>query len=390
MSSVFSENDQKDVELPPPSGSGFQERLLQALQTRSLAELLTRQLRRLVRFLTALYMVGLVMTWAGLSLVGESNLTTAFLLYLPPVIWFLPFPFLLIAALVLDRKSAVLLSALGSLILFLWVQFRPFGPKWQTSSRDDALTVLTYNRGQQGSQSLQPFKNSILPDVVVLQDAGGRAEGYLRSPGYVEFQDARSVGEHTLLSRYPILDAGLLQGPGPHPGPRSARFVIDWKGHQVVIYSVHLKTPRDVLRSQSRGGFLYGILGVPGTPWAERRRAGQQFWDGQLADATALIDAVADEVLPCIIAGDFNAPHLGTLYRRLTQKWIDAHSNAGRGFGFTFPGTTRNPLSAGGPWMRIDYIFVTPDWHVEACQTETDRASQHRALGARLRRVISK
>jgi endonuclease/exonuclease/phosphatase family metal-dependent hydrolase len=34
--------------------------------------------------------------------------------------------------------------------------------------------------------------------------------------------------------------------------------------------------------------------------------------------------------------------------------------------------------------MRIDHIFADPHWSVEACWTEDERKSQHRAVAAAL------
>jgi vancomycin resistance protein VanJ len=144
-------------------------------------------------------------------------------------------------------------------------------------------------------------------------------------------------------------------------------------------------TPRDVLGFYMRGAFLWGVIGVPGTPWAAKRRLYQTFWDSQMDDAAKIMAAVKSDVNPCIIAGDFNAPHTGHIHQIITREWGDAHAAAGHGFGFTFPGVTRNPLSLGGPWMRIDYIFYDQHWKAVDCITEKARTSQHRALMARMR-----
>ena len=44
-----------------------------------------------------------------------------------------------------------------------------------------AATIISYNRGQHGNQSLQPFKNRERPDIIALQEAANRA----RSAGAV-------------------------------------------------------------------------------------------------------------------------------------------------------------------------------------------------------------
>ena len=60
--------------------------------------------------------------------------------------------------------------------------------------------------------------------------------------------------------------------------------------------------------------------------------------------------------------------------------WDEAHHDVGSGLGYTFPGTTRNPLSLGGPWMRVDHIFFDSDWRALESLTESERPSQHRAV----------
>ena len=147
---------------------------------------------------------------------------------------------------------------------------------------------------------------------------------------------------------------------------------------------MHLRTPRDVLLSQWKGGLFYGLLGLPGTPWAELSAQYQVFWDGQLDAAAKILEAVRQDPLPALIAGDFNSPHTGHIRHLLARELGDAHAEAGAGFGFTFPGRTRNPFSAGGPWLRIDYIFFTRHFSAMTCTTEAERASQHRAVAARL------
>jgi vancomycin resistance protein VanJ len=324
-----------------------------------------------------LYCAMLLAVWLLLSHVGERNIFTAFLLYLPPSIWFLPALALLPLSLPLAPRAA---GGLVVVIIFLlggWLDFRPGRSDWAAPPDGEVLVVLTYNRGQQGATSLQPFKNLAQPDVMVMQDAGNRAERYLHSDGYTEFSHAASAGEHTLVSRHPILEAEAR-------GERAARFVIEWRGRRVAIYSVHLFTPRGPLQSLKGGGFLHGLPAIPGSGWEAKRRQKQEFWDGQLADAREIMSMVRADALPAVVAGDFNAPSVGLLYRLLAAEWTDAHASAGRGFGMTFPGETRNPLSAGGPWLRIDYIFAGDGWEVAACITEESRPSQHRAVAARL------
>ena len=348
---------------------------------------LRRMARRITGGLILAYIVFLAAVWAGTSLVGERNVTTAFLLYLPPGVWLVPGVFLAPLGLCFHRKGFLAMCGFLFLGIWAWAGYHP--ASWQAvgSPREgpDILTVMTNNCGDNGGHSLQPFKNATRPDLVVLQVAAGKAADYLRAPGYTEFGHALSIGEFTLLSRYPIEESSLLSAAAPIQDARAARFVINWNGRRVSVYSVHLMTPRFTLRSYMRGAFMWGVLGLPGTPWAEKRRYYQSFWDTQFADAEKILSAVQGDSNPCIVAGDFNAAHQGRIHSMVTRNLGDAHAAAGLGFGFTIPGTTHNPLSLGGPWLRIDYVFYDHRWKAVECVTENDRASKHRAVTARLR-----
>jgi len=132
------------------------------------------------------------------------------------------------------------------------------------------------------------------------------------------------------------------------------------------------------------GSFLYG-LPVPLEFWRRRRGEESVFWRQQIGLAEELLERVKGETLPYVVVGDFNAPHLGYVYGLLADSMMDAHEAGGSGLGFTFPGETRNPLSFGQPWLRLDHVFVGSTWAVEASWTEGERRSQHRAVAAALK-----
>ena len=88
------------------------------------------------------------------------------------------------------------------------------------------------------------------------------------------------------------------------------------------------------------------------------------------------------ETLPFIVCGDFNTPDHGIIYHTVSRGLTDAHLHAGRGWGLTFPGATRNPLSLHGPWLRLDYAFAGRGWQPVYCSPEPGRRSQHCAVAA--------
>lgn len=349
---------------------------------------------RLIGRISAVLVYGSCAMLIGLLLLfrwtGEANLFFAFLLYLPRHLWLLPVGFLLPLALVFRRRLLVPLAASILVFLISGMDWRPAPNAFNRTPPERpsrSVRVLTYNRGQHMNQSLQPFKDRVQPDIIAFQEAGNRANRYLQAEGYEAFHHGADVGEFTLLSRFPIRNSAPVEIVlGSQTSAPAARFEIDFEGTPLALYSVHVISPRDTLSYYRRGAFLYGILGWPGTPWNEKRRANQQFWDARIAEARELLRKIDAETLPVIVVGDFNAPAGGLIHGVFSNGLQDAHREAGSGFGYTFPGVTRNPLSLGGPWMRIDYLFGDRDhWEVEWCLTEPERPSQHRAVAAQFR-----
>lgn len=334
-----------------------------------------------------LYGILLIIGMICFPFAGENNVTIAFFLYLPRVIFLLPAAVFLPLALISDWRSAIFLFA-SCLAFFIFAMGWESGavPKPTQSETGKTLSVLTYNRGQHANQSLQPFKNATDPDIIILQESGKRASRYAVAEGYEKFTHTLDEAEFTLLSRYPILGSqSIVPEAAQNNLPPAARFELDFAGTRIALYAIHTESPRDTLLYYRRGAFLWGILGFPGTPFASKRKANQAYWDGRIAEARELKDIFARDPLPTLIAGDLNAPAGGYIHRLFLSEFQDAHREGGAGFGFTFPGTTRNPLSGGGPWMRIDYLFCDAQWEPVWCITEKDRPSQHRAVTAQFR-----
>lgn len=390
---------------PEPPSTSWKDRRLEeigiGLQTRDGRKKLfggcLKLIQRLVSWTTLGYVFALLALGFFMRTWGERNIFFAFCLYLPPLIWYLP-------AFVLVPLSLLVLAwrtFLVSLVLVVGSVFMVFG--FKIGSEDplpadpSRLVVLSNNRGQNAGQSMRGFKNFVKPDIMVFQEAGGTSSRYLADPAYAEFKDGRDVGgEFTVVSRYPIVSAEPVT-VSVKAVPRSvnettdavesytiaARFVIDFNGTQVVIYNVHLPTPRDALRYYQRGAFIYGLIGFPGTPFAAKREALQKGWNQRIDLLQLLLAKAREEKGPVLLVGDFNMPSIGWGYQQVSTDFGEAHAAAGDGFGFTFPGVTRNPLSFGGVWMRIDHLFYDrAHWQCVQAITENDRPSQHRAASA--------
>lgn len=334
----------------------------------------------------------LVLTLA-LRLIGEHWPPTAVLLYWPPAVWLVPGVLLLPAALFrLDTRQ--LLGLLGGGAIWLLGPFGYHGtllPITGPTAGELNVTLLTNNTGERGNISLRPFKDQVKPDFMLLQDAPSRARRYKKAPGYEEFPHAEDAGEFTLVSKHPILHKELITRPPTSLQrmmryPLAARFEVELQGQRIAIYNVHAYSPRHHLQARAMAStLLCGALGwLPGTRWKEDQERYATFWNTQVASMDHLVARIRSETIPCLVGGDFNAPPLGAVHRRLTQHLQDAHEEAGRGCGYTFPGQTRNPLALFRPWLRLDYIFASSHWHCLTSKVEPDSPAQHLAVSATL------
>lgn len=339
-----------------------------------------RLLRLAVRLTVLLYLAALAVVALSIDRFGQANVTTATLMYLPSPIWLLPGFALLLPALLFDWKSFLLLLVGGGFFFtsHLNYQWRS-GRALEAPKPFEKLRLLSWNRGQSGSTSLSTLKAELKPDFILLQDARGRGARYRLDANYREFREFVDTGEFVMMSRWPVLASENLTMNGDNGSVvtlGAARFVTVFAGKRVIIYSIHLPSPRDALEATGRGAFLLGILGLPGTSLETKKLHYQAFWDGQMLKAAEILRRIRRETDPVIIAGDFNTPAIGPLYKLYADIFQDAHLQSGSGFGHTFPGDTRNPLALFQPWLRLDQMFASQDWQVLNCQPQPVK-SQH-------------
>ena len=335
------------------------------------------------------YVLGLAAVLAGMSLVGERNLLTAFFLFLPTHIWLFPLLVLFPLCLLTPQRWICLLQiGLALYVLGPYMGWRSAYPAARPTDKP-RFVIMTNNRGQKGDESMSGFIEANNPDLLVFQEAGHRADNYLK--GYPQYKYAESDSEFTIVSKTPILETASLmmdRGDSSENGQITAnRSVVEVGGKKVAIYNVHMPTPRGALRSLRGPALLHGLISLPGTPWRAGRDDHMRYWDAKVHLAEELRAKLEKEPLPYLVAGDFNMPNQGYLHGVImgTRGGLtDAHQAAGKGYGFSFPGTTHNPLTLGGPWLRIDYVFASRQWKVQKCITERDRPSQHRAVVAEL------
>ena len=337
---------------------------------------LPRRMRWLLRVVFAVFVIVSLAFLGIVEWIGERNLFTAFFLFLPAQIWFVPLGMFMFAAVcLLDWRLALSVAAVTGAFVLFYLDWEMSGPRAGDGGKE--LVVMTFNRGQRAG-SLRPFKKANNPDILAMQEAPRQSKQYLKVADYQDLLHGEDVGEFMLLSKFPIIEKELLDLVGFRGKPIAAKFTVDFDGEEIVIFNIHLDTPRGELLAFRRGAFLHGLW-----PGSAAAKSHQEFWAHQIKNAKALIDIIEAERRPAIVVGDLNTPDHGYIYRQFRSGLQDAHEVAGRGFGCTFPGETRNPLTLFGPWLRIDHVFASDAWRPLECQAESGRRSQHLAVAAR-------
>lgn len=329
--------------------------------------------------LTVAYVTSLALVLAGMELIGEQRALFAFCLFLPPLIWLAPLGILTPACL-LVRPSLGLVHLLCAAAVLLG--HMDFNWARRPAPAGTVITVVTNNLGQSGSHGILPFLEREKPDILVLQEAGKSIRELLaRFPDWHHAE----TGEFSVISRFPITTCAPLAEVAWHDRAVAARFLLKISpGVELVVYNIHLPTPRDELGTLRGHGFRAELLRGGGI---YSRRSWRQFGDAfraRLDLVRTLVTILEKEATPCLLAGDFNCPDDGLIYRTFARRYTDAFEASGRGYGFTFPGKTRNPLALFGPWLRLDYVFAGPHWQPIRCRVERRRPSQHRAVSASL------
>ncbi len=309
-------------------------------------------------------------------LAGQNWPPVAKLVYLPPL-----FGPLLLACYALPgwwfgRKWAAVL---------IWTAVIALGPGlgWRSHAhaafraRDDGpftLNVVTVNRGQHHGHEISPFLWQQQPDVVAIQDGFTPVAYPAGAKALLELPHVVRLGEFVLVSRFPVRESSLLKLVARRKDGsvrtwfHSARHLLETPGGKVVVFNVHLPSPR------------FALTGGKG-PEALR----EDYWGLQGQVMEELLRHIESETLPTVVLGDWNIPALGPRYRRMSKRLIDAHAVAGQGYGFTVPGDVKHWLAFWRPWLRLDYVFTNRQWDVERCVTEPESQAQHAAVSARLR-----
>jgi endonuclease/exonuclease/phosphatase (EEP) superfamily protein YafD len=149
-----------------------------------------------------------------------------------------------------------------------------------------------------------------------------------------------------VYSRLPIHNVSNGVAPARDNRPQQRLEVELRNGGAVALYHVHLRSPQTA----------------------------DTVADGRFAFAQ-LVDALAAEPLPFVVAGDFNFPETSPQHATLKRLGLrEAHEQAGHGRGATWP--ARGPLTNIPGW-RIDHVYFSEHFTALSCQTGRFTSSDH-------------
>ena len=333
--------------------------------------------RRALGWLTLAYAGSALVAMIALEWWGEHLWVFSLLLFAPPQMLLLPL--LALTPLCLLFRPRLCLWHLGC-VLALAFGYMTFRWSGTPNRHEKVITAVTFNAGQSNRAQFDAFIDREKPDVIVLQDAGKSYGIYLAAklPAFY----VAGHGEFAVVSRFPIQQSALLTEPNWGGRPVAARFEVMAGDLPLVFYSVHMPTPRQELSRFIGGRRVLGDL-----VGRKRREPGfgnyREWLALRIKLARDLRKVFADEKQPFIVGGDFNMPDHGYIYHLFAGEMEDAFKAAGRGWGLTFPGSTRNPVAGFGPWLRLDYFFTGRGWRAVECRPEPGTKSQHKAVLAR-------
>lgn len=246
--------------------------------------------------------------------------------------------------------AVVLLTGTLAIVVSFAPLFLPNRPA-RPSPQAVPLKIMSYNlHGIPEIDGIVEVIRREQPDILLIQECS-LALGSPDFHGLDDLYPESSVDLHpgsgqAVFSRYPLKEVRMELKKG-----RAQKMLIETPAGPIAVWNVHPVPP-----------FL-----VP-----------PELFDEHMA---ALVADIAQAKGPLIVAGDFNATRQSEAYQAINHYLMDAHWEAGSGFGFTYPAppyTFMDLHLPPAPLWRIDYVFHSRDFLVTDARTlETAGGSDH-------------
>lgn len=265
----------------------------------------------------------LMLSWLLLQgFAGDAFWPVRFLTYAHP--WLMLAGLLSLAVSLLARRWLLVLVLLVLCGFYVPPYFSRFYPAARQVPAGETLKVMTYSvmgRNDNYDAMARVFAQH-QPDLAFFQEVGLPAlkERLQKISGDREiFFQSTNVG--FIASRYPLQ---LIERSRPY-----TRVEMTWPAGTVTLWNVHAdKALKNYKQYEQVSTLLRDVKAVTGAR---------------------------------IVAGDFNSTQMAEIYRMVGRDLTNAHEQAGRGFGFTFPTPARR-IGSLIPFLRIDHIFYSDDF----------------------------
>lgn len=332
--------------------------------------------RWILTALTAVYCVAYLALLYGLEYHAENSQFLSTMIYVPSWAWLLPAIPLGALAIFIYARLLIPLAVCVPVMIFGFMDLH-----WHNhvNSTNPTFKVVTNNIGQDHKKSFKDFADLQKADLIALQDANASARG----PEFAkDYPDRYVVGkdQFILISKFPIRAADALPMPDPaDPRQRvAAWFEVDVNGKTILVFVLHMPTPRDQLNALKSPSAILSMLGKSSGFSGKIHEDNAAFFKKQQELARQMLQITRQAKVPFIVCGDFNVPTHGIIYHLYRENWVEAFNERGQGVGATFPGDAHFPA-----WLRLDNIYCSKSGlrpiHAEA---EEGRASQHRCMAA--------
>ena len=322
---------------------------------------LSSRLGRLVAVSCWIYLVILLGLWLGLSW-GDTWWPATLIMFTPRLVLALPVVVLFPAALLLRRRA---LPVLGIACFLLVGPLMGCCIPWHSvmgpPPRGAHFRVLTCNMhyGRQDSALVDQLVITTQPDFVALQEwSGSRKSALLTDPDW----HCHWSPKQFLASRYPIVRTMELGHDSESAAGSVTRYDLETPAGVVVLFSLHFASPREGVST---------VVHHPGV--SENIQANSALrWEQSLGVARQASTVTG----PVLLVGDFNTPPESVIFRHVWDRYTDAFSAAGWGWGYTF--------LSGRTMVRIDHILASKEWYCSRCRVGPNIGSPHRPVIADL------
>ena len=292
-----------------------------------------------------------------------------------PLIFFPTFLLPLIGLLIIKKRWFTVISAIACILLISWLHVKYFSPApINITDSQPSIKVFSHNLSWNKTQSPTLFKliDQQKPDIIFLQEIVRKHTERVFTWLKADYPYQIGTPPVGILSKYPIVSSEILHLAG-HPETQQ-RASIKFNEQEVVIYNMQATGPwfkiYNILRFLKIPVYNYG----PRSP--------------EIQD---LVQRVEREILPVIVAGDFNMTDETQDYDRVQKVLQDSFRKSGFGFGFTWPhGWELKLLVKMSNWrlnypvFRIDYIWYSKHWEAKSSSVLEATESDHLPISAEL------